>query len=146
MRILDKDNNELKEIDNLIGYLIKDRIFKTHHEAVEAVEEQGHYETIREYPNGGKDVKWVVDVPEVEAKEAYDEYEEILRFVEYSKQERAAQMIEALKQKLRDTDYIILKVFEGATTLAEIGDTIKARANWRKEINALEKEVETDGA
>ena len=28
-----------------------------HHEAIEAVEEQGHYEIIREYPNGGKDVE-----------------------------------------------------------------------------------------
>lgn len=29
------------------------------------LEEQGHYEVIREYPNGGKDVEWKVDTPEV---------------------------------------------------------------------------------
>lgn len=28
-------------------------------------EEQGHYEVIHEYPNGGKDVEWKVDTPEV---------------------------------------------------------------------------------
>lgn len=28
-------------------------------------EERGHYEVISEYPNGGKDVEWKVDVPEV---------------------------------------------------------------------------------
>lgn len=28
-------------------------------------EEQGHYEVIREYPTGGKDVEWKVDKPEV---------------------------------------------------------------------------------
>lgn len=28
-------------------------------------EEQGHYEVIREYHNGGKDVEWKVDTPEV---------------------------------------------------------------------------------
>ena len=27
-------------------------------------EESGHYEVIREYPNGGKDVEWKVDTPE----------------------------------------------------------------------------------
>lgn len=27
-------------------------------------EETGHYETTKEYPNGGKDVEWVVDTPE----------------------------------------------------------------------------------
>lgn len=35
------------------------------------VEEQGHYETICEYPNGGKDVEWVVDVPEKGHWEAF---------------------------------------------------------------------------
>lgn len=28
-------------------------------------EERGHYEVIREYPTGGKDVEWKVDTPEV---------------------------------------------------------------------------------
>lgn len=28
-------------------------------------EEQGHFETVREYPNGGKDVEWNVDTQEV---------------------------------------------------------------------------------
>lgn len=28
-------------------------------------EERGHFETVREYPNGGKDVEWKVDTPEV---------------------------------------------------------------------------------
>lgn len=28
-------------------------------------EERGHYEVIREYPNGGKDVEWNVDTPEI---------------------------------------------------------------------------------
>lgn len=27
--------------------------------------ERGHFETVREYPNGGKDVEWKVDEPEV---------------------------------------------------------------------------------
>lgn len=45
-----------------------------HHDAVEGVEEIGHWRTVREYPEtGGKDVEWVVDVPGVEAQDAWDE-------------------------------------------------------------------------
>lgn len=35
------------------------------------VEGQGHYKTVCEYPNGGKDVEWVVDVPEKGHWEAF---------------------------------------------------------------------------
>lgn len=139
MKIYDKNGIELTSPDMAKGYLIKDSLFIMHHKAVEAVAEQGHWETIKEYPNGGKDVEWVVDVPAVEAKEAYDEHENILRYVEYTAKEIATRRIEELKAKLQDTDYMILKVVEGATTLAEIAETIKNRAAWRKEINELEE-------
>ena len=54
-----------------------------HHDAVVGRQEQGHYETVAEYPNGGKDVRWVIDVPSVTASDAYDEvitpaYDEIV--------------------------------------------------------------------
>ena len=72
----------------------------SYNEAIEAVEEQGHWETIREYPNGGKDVDWIVDVPAVEAQEAWDEYEDILRYVLYTEEELAE--IEEEKQKAEE--------------------------------------------
>lgn len=139
MRTLDENNNEIKEVDSSKGYTVSDRIVIAHHKAVEAVEEKGHWVTIKEYPNGGKDVDWVVDVPAVEAKEAYDEYEEILRYVPFTEKELAVAKINELKQKLSDTDYNILKIVEGAATLTECADIIKQRAAWRKEINELEK-------
>ena len=89
MRILDGNDNEITSPDLEKGRLAEERILLTRHEAVEAVEEEGHWETIKEYPNGGKDVDWVVDVPGVEAKEPWDEYEDILRYVLYSKTELA---------------------------------------------------------
>ena len=138
MRILDENNNEIKEPDYAKGYTIADKFIVAHHEAVEAVKEQGHYETVKEYPNGGKDVEWVIDVPAVEAKEAYDEFEEILRFVPFTEKEIAMSRIGELKQKLFDTDYNILKIVEGASTLVECAEVIKRRATWRKEINDLE--------
>ena len=142
MRILDKNNNEVKEVDRSKGYAVPERIVIAHHEAVEAVEEKGHWVTTAEYPNGGKDIEWVVDVPAVEAKEAYDEYEDILRFLQFTEAELATMRINELKQKLQDTDYNILKIVEGATTIAKCADIIKQRAEWRKEINELEGKVQ----
>jgi hypothetical protein len=141
MRILDENNNEVKEVDRSKGYAVSERIIIAHHEAVEAIEEKGHWVTIAEYPNGGKDIEWVVDVPAVEAKEAYDEYEDILRFIPFTEAELATIRITELKQKLQDTDYNILKIVEGATTIAKCADIIKQRAEWRKEINELEGKV-----
>lgn len=89
MRIFDQNGIELNEldIDNEKGRLTPERIFVKHHDAIEAVEEQGHWDVIAEYPNGGKDVKWVVDVEAVAPVEAYDEYEDILRYIPYTEEE-----------------------------------------------------------
>ncbi len=58
-----------------------------HHEAVQGAEEVWHYETIAEYPNGGKDVKKVIDVPGVQAQEAWDETIPIQIYVPYTQEE-----------------------------------------------------------
>lgn len=139
MRIFDKHDRELQSIDEKSGYLVKDSRFLMHHEAVEAREERGHWVTIKEYPNGGKDVDWVIDEPATEAREAWDEYEPIMRFVEFTQTEIGERRIAELKGLLQSTDYMVLKVIEGATTLAEIAETVKKRAAWRKEINEIEE-------
>lgn len=90
MRILDENGIEIINPDLSFGYLKEERLFVKHHDVIEAVEEVGHYEVIAEYPNGGKDVEWIVDVAGVEAKEAWDEYEEILRYIAYTEDELAA--------------------------------------------------------
>lgn len=138
MRILDENNMEIENPDFSKGYLKTDSLFVCHHEAIEAVEEVGHFETIKEYPNGGKDVDWIVDTPAVEAQDAWDEYEDIQRFVPFTEKELASRRIGELKQMLSDTDYNILKIVEGATTLTACAEIIKKRAAWRKEINELE--------
>lgn len=94
MRILDINNVEIESPDFNLGYLKHDTVFVQHHEAVEAVEEQGHEEIIAEYKNHkgevyGRDVAWIVDVEAVEAKEAWDEYEDIQRYVLYTEEELA---------------------------------------------------------
>ena len=90
MRILDLDGKELKSPDLSMGYLTEEKILIAHHEAVEAVEEQWHYETVAEYPNGGKDVAKVIDAPGAEAQDAWDEYETIQRYIPYTDEELEA--------------------------------------------------------
>lgn len=97
MKIYDENNAEVLNPDLTRGRLVEAKIFIAHHDAVQAVAEEGHWETLREYPNGGKDVAWGVDVPGVEAKEAWDEYEEALRYIPYTAEELA--QIEEAKNK-----------------------------------------------
>lgn len=104
-RILDAHGNELKleDIDLNAGKLV-DETITVHHDAVEGVEEVSHVEVLKEYyetgPDGepvldedghkivfGKDVKTIIDVPGVEAKPAYDEQEEIQRYIPYTAEE-----------------------------------------------------------
>lgn len=97
MRILDENNVEITSPDLSLGHLVEEEVFVAHHQAVEAVPDQWHYETIAEYPGGGKDVEKVVDVPGTEPREAWDEYEMIRRYVLYTEAELAA--MEEAKRK-----------------------------------------------
>lgn len=90
MKIIDSNGNPIATPDLTKGYL-KPETRTIHHDSVAGVEEVSHYETIAEYPNGGKDVRKVVDVPGVAAKEAYDEEVEVQRYILYTADELAAQ-------------------------------------------------------
>ena len=108
MKIIDKNNIEIETPNLEIGYLKPDRFFIQHHEAIEAVEEQGHYEVVAEYPNGGKDVEWVVDMPGVKAQEAWDEYEDILRYVLYDEEQLAEMEVQRKAEEERQARYEVL--------------------------------------
>ena len=90
MKIIDSNGNPIEAPDLTLGYL-KPETQTVYHDAVAGVEEVSHYETIREYPNGGKDVKKVVDVKAVPAQDAYDEEVEVQRYILYTAEELAAQ-------------------------------------------------------
>lgn len=145
MRIFDINDIEIDIPDLTKGRLEPDRRFMQHHNAIEAVEEQGHYETIAVYPNGGEDVEWVVDVPGVEAKDAWDEYEDIYRYIPFTTRELCEIRIVELKMKLSETDYHIIKVVEGAMPIEACADIIAQRAEWRREINDLEETLRAEG-
>lgn len=86
MEIYNENMEPIENPDLSIGYL-KDSTRIEHHEAIEGVEEQGHYEVIAEYENGGKDVEWVVDVPYVMAQPAWDEEIQIQIYIFYTQEE-----------------------------------------------------------
>ena len=131
MRILDENNIELTEeqINLELGYLRPESIISIHHEAVEEVKEVGHYEVIAEYPNGGKDVVWIIDVPGIEAKEAWDEYEDIQRYVLYTEEELAAKEAE---KKAKE---------EEAMLNAQLRQLVANAVTWDELVEALKKGV-----
>ena len=91
MKIIDEQGVELTTASDLSLGWLEDTTQTIHHDAVEGVAEQFHYETIAEYPNGGKDVQKVVDVPGVEARDAYDETVEVQVYHPYTAEELTAQ-------------------------------------------------------
>ena len=121
MRILDMNGMELDSPDLSRGYLTEEEILIAHHDAVEAVQEQWHYETTAVYPNGGKDVAKVVDVPGVEAKDAWDEYETVQRYAPYTEEELAA--IEEARNKPTQQDDVDAMMIdhEYRLTIMELG-------------------------
>lgn len=90
MKIIDINGSQMESPDLSLGWL-EDKTQTIHHDAVAGVEEVSHYETLAEYPNGGKDVQKVVDVPGVEAKDAWDEEEQVQVYHLYTAEELAAQ-------------------------------------------------------
>lgn len=84
--IYNEQMERIEHPDLTLGYL-RPGTRTEHHEAVEGVTEVWHYETVAEYPNGGKDVQKVVDVPGVEAQAAWDEEIPIQIYVSYSQEE-----------------------------------------------------------
>lgn len=94
MNIYDENGDIVMDYDPAKGRL-ETKTRTIHHNAVEAVEEQGHWETIAVYQEtGGEDVAWIIDVPGVEAQEAWDEEEIYWLYIPYTEEE-LAQMEEA---------------------------------------------------
>ncbi len=103
------------------------------------------YETIGEYDANAGELVAAVTIRE-DAKPidnvtkfawADEDYEEVMMYLPHAVK-TAAEEIAELKIKLRETDFQILKIVEGAATLKECAAVIAQRAAWRKEINEWE--------
>lgn len=97
-------NENMERIENpdlTLGYL-KSSTRAVHHDAIEGVTEVWHYETIAEYPNGGKDVRKIIDVPGVAAQGAWDEEIPIQIYVPYTQEELDRMEAERNKPAMED--------------------------------------------
>ena len=101
MKIIDETGAVVENPDLTLGYLTDDTQ-PLEHPAQEAVAEVAHYETVAEYPGGGKDVQRVVDVPGVPARPAWTEQLPIKRYIRYTAEELAAQEEERKKAEARE--------------------------------------------
>ena len=125
MKIIDENGAVIETPDLTLGYLVDDTE-PVEHPAVEGVEEVSHYETVAEYPNGGRDVRKVIDVPGVPAQAAWTEQVPVQRYIRYTEDEMAARE-EARKkaeawEKLPDT---VAALHEDNKTLKEENKMLK---------------------
>ena len=92
--LVDEDDNPVENPDLELGWL-KNETKTVHHDAVEGVKKVSHYE-VNLKPDGtpaiyydangkeyGRDVHEVIDVPGVQARDAYDEEVAFIRYIKY---------------------------------------------------------------
>lgn len=101
MKIIDENGAAIENPDLTLGYLVGGTE-PVEHPAVEGVEEQWHWETVTEYPNGGKDVQKIVDRPGVQAQEEWVEQVPIQKYIRYTAEELAAQEEARKKAEARE--------------------------------------------
>jgi hypothetical protein len=101
MKIIDENGAAIETPDLTLGYLVGGTE-PVEHPAVEGVEEVSHYETVTEYPGGGRDVRKVIEVPGVPAQAAWTEQVPVQRYIRYTEEELAAREKERQKQEAKD--------------------------------------------
>ena len=123
MDMYDEQGNPVTDYDPANGRLEMQKRMH-HHEAVEAVEEQGHWETVVEYPEtGDRDVQWVVDAPGVEAREAWDEEETYWLYIPYTEEELAQMEADrnqpTPEERVTELEEALELLLSGATEVTE---------------------------
>jgi|GEM_PF-1467380 len=88
MRILDETRKiEIYNPDLEKGYLVEERIVTGHTEEIPAVQSRGRYEVEKEFPNGGRAMRWVEESPFVPAKPSEPIFEDVKVFIPFSAEE-----------------------------------------------------------
>lgn len=96
MKIIDENGATLENPDLTLGWL-RDETEAMKHPAQAGVPELSHYETVAEYPNGGKDVRKIIDREGIPARDAWTEQVPIQRYILYTAEELAAKEEERKK-------------------------------------------------
>lgn len=126
MKIIDETGAVVENPDLTLGCLTDDTEEITH-PAVEGVEEEWHWETVTEYPNGGKDVQKIIDRPGVPAQEEWVEKVPIQKYIRYTAEELAAQEEARKKQQERE------KLPDTVAALQKENETLKKESEMLKQ-------------
>nr|DAQ54742.1 MAG TPA: hypothetical protein [Caudoviricetes sp.] len=122
MKIIDENGLVVENPDLTAGYLAADTE-AVEHPAQDAVEELSHYETVAEYPNGGKDVRKVIDRAAVPAAPAWTEQLPIQRYIRYTAEELARR--EKEQQEARQQQEALDKLPQTLDTLQKENEMLK---------------------
>ena len=127
------DNPDLKQ-----GWLKRDRIITKTIPAVEEIQEQSHYEVVKEYFDAegnsrGKRVKRVVDVEYQPAKPETYEYEDILVYTLYTEEELVELEIHELEERLAQLTQDFIQIQCGAV----FEDEAERRKEFQEKHNRL---------
>lgn len=150
MIIFDANGNVLEDPDLDVGYVEPETLDVTHTWVVDTPEE-GHYEVIAEYPNGGKDIEWQIDTPEeghwetrdqngaivehfdgfipddLPKEEQHSDIWQFLRYTPYPEDELAQMQknsqIAEKKAELAQTDYVVIKMAESMVSSTTIDES-----------------------
>lgn len=146
MKIYNHNKTEiLTEYDLEKGYLKSD-VLMTEIPEQQAVDEVFHYEVEKEFPNGGRNMKKVIDVKGKPYIPAHTETADILVYIPYTEAELTRleyiREISILKNRLNDTDYHAIKYAEGFISEDDYAEMRALRQSWRDRINELEALIE----
>lgn len=130
MKVYNQEKTEvLEDYDLTKGRLIQDKLFIAHHDAEEEVqarsvkdiadnivENGGEIITVGDitykvsvvYPNGGKDVEEIAPIEYKPAKEAWDEYEDVLVYTPFTEEELREHKIQELRYRRQSECFSVI--------------------------------------
>lgn len=114
MKVYDETKSyEMTVYDLERGKLVPDKLFVTHHPKTPEIPAVKHRE-VKRFTNGGASAEWVIDIPAVPAKPAWDEYEDIMVYVPFTVQELEEKRAEEIKARLAELSEDFVQVWAGA--------------------------------
>ena len=137
MKVYDETkSHELTVYDLEKGSLVADKLFITHHPEQAEIPAVKHRE-VKRFPNGGASAEWVIDVPAVPAKPAWDEYEDIAVYVPFTAEELQAKRANEIKIRLAELSEDFVQVWAGAI-ITDIEDRKQEFASLHNELRSIQ--------
>jgi hypothetical protein len=136
MKVYDETKSyELTVYDLEQGKLIPDKLFIAHHPEQAEIPSVKHRE-VKRFPNGGASAEWVIDIPAVPAKPAWDEYEDILVYVHFTTEEMEAKRADEIKARLAELSNDFVQVWAGAI-ISDIEDRKRQFIELHNELRGI---------